>query len=50
MSEYRIDAIIALYSNVGTIDCNGVVCDKDGNDITSTLDEDAITALSLIHI
>ena len=44
MSEYRIDAIIALYSNVGTIDCNGVVCDKDGNDITSTLDEDAITA------
>ena len=44
MSDYRIDAIVALYKNVESIDCYGVVRDKDGNDITSTLDEDAITA------
>jgi len=44
MSDYRIDAIVALYKNVESIDCNGVVRDKDGNDITSTLDEDAIAA------
>ena len=44
MSQYRIDAIIDLYPNVGSIDCYGVVFDKDGNDITSTLDEDAISA------
>ena len=44
MSEYRVDAIVALYPDIGGIDCHGVVFDKDGKDITSTLDEKAIAA------